>query len=203
MTQIVSDEQYGRASKKAHELVRRIAQGTLPFDLMMDLLQEIIEGKRTPKYPVKYYYPIPVDPTMLLTALLRSAGYDESMVVGTFTDENFPSWKAEPKEIKFAVAELPNCWNTNHMDLLAGMGLRPANLRETIAFQVKFPEAQGQRNLYALDVYEKKDPRNVLATRFYNACFRCFENMRRGLELHESSSRNIREETVFVAAVCE
>ena len=203
MTQKVSDEQYGRIWKKVQDLVRRISQGTLPFDLTMDLLQEISEGKKMPKYPVKYYYPIPVDPTMSLTALLRSAGYDENMVAGSdiFTNKNFPSRKAEPREIKFAIAELPNHYYASHVSILADMSLRPASLRETIAFQAKFPEAQGQRDLNVIDAYEREDRKN--SYHFCNACFDSRANGFRSLMLREASSRNINELTVLVAAVSE
>jgi len=202
MTQKVSDEQYGEIWRKLQDLARRISQGTLPFDLTMDLLQEIIEGKKTPKYPVKYYYPIPVDPMIPLTTLLRSAGYDENMVAGIFTDENFPPQRAGAKKIKFAIVELPNVYNSfSPESILTEMGLRPASLRETIAFQAKFPEAQGQRDLNVIDAYEREDRKN--SYHFCNACFDSRANGFRSLMLREASSRNINELTVLVAAVSE
>ncbi|MBI3088852.1 MAG: hypothetical protein HYY99_01180 [Candidatus Colwellbacteria bacterium] len=41
----VTDEQYNRFRRRADELVRRVDEGTLPFDKVMDALQATIEGR--------------------------------------------------------------------------------------------------------------------------------------------------------------
>ncbi|MDD5341423.1 MAG: hypothetical protein PHC97_03230 [Patescibacteria group bacterium] len=44
--QVVTDEQYGRVSKRTHELLTRFARGSVEFQPVMDGLQQLIEGKQ-------------------------------------------------------------------------------------------------------------------------------------------------------------
>lgn len=48
----VTDEQYGLAHRRLNEIARRLDEGTLPFNKVMDALQEVVEGYFDEKFPV-------------------------------------------------------------------------------------------------------------------------------------------------------
>lgn len=44
----ITDEQIGRLHRRADDMIRRAIEGTISFDLTMEALQAIIEGKHEP-----------------------------------------------------------------------------------------------------------------------------------------------------------
>lgn len=45
----LSNEELGRIQKRTNELVRRIEEGTLELDWVMEQMQRVVEGKKTPE----------------------------------------------------------------------------------------------------------------------------------------------------------
>lgn len=136
----VTDEQYGQLCRRAGELIRRVDEGTLPFDETFSELQRLIERQKTNKvFTVMVNYDLP------LKEMIKAGEYD--WVNSDITQKYFPVKGNGQAERELILVHFGRSMSSDKvLNELTRQGLKPAKIEDLLALgslrkelQRKFP----------------------------------------------------------------
>ncbi|MDP3999572.1 MAG: hypothetical protein Q8P76_03200 [bacterium] len=144
----VTDDQYGRLWKRLEEVARRVREGTLGFPETMTVLQEVVEGtvqqtvgvvRLLVDYASVYNKP--------LSQAIKKCGFD--WVEANIADTDFQVSNRANSTVEMRVFSTEDLVGktrsvTSHevLRILEGMGYRPAEIAELLAFGAEYQDAQ-------------------------------------------------------------
>jgi len=135
----VTDEQYGRLSRRTEELKRRVQEGTLSYEGVMEILQNVIEGL----FIASPLFKVTVDYTQTLKQMISAGKYDWAS--NDITTEHFPIQGKSQQEKDIIIFHFNRTITSD--DAIAEMdkaGFRPATIEELLALGAAQPELQEQ-----------------------------------------------------------
>ena len=145
----VTDEEYGCLVRRTGELVRRVDEGTLPFQEVMDGLQVLIEGRGEKSSLIESIHKVTVDYTKSLAEMIEAGKYDWKY--SDITQEHFPVQGQGREEKDVVLFHFGRYISSG--DAIAEMakaGYCPVQIQELLAFGGANPELQKQFPIVAL-----------------------------------------------------
>lgn len=139
----VTDEQYGNLWRRVTELVRRVDEGTIPYNPIMDGLQNLIEESTKP------IYNIVVDYNRSLADMIKAGKYDR--VNSDINSKHFPLKGKGKHELNATLFHFDRYIESD--DAIAEMdkqGYRPGKVEELLALGEKYPDLQKEFPIVAL-----------------------------------------------------
>lgn len=122
---LVTDEQLGQLARRQHDLFRRVREGTLPIDRVLDAFQQLIESPRDA-------FLVTVDRSISLAVMIEAGQYNR--ISPDITAEHFPIESSSTDVVKIELVHFGNGIRTNTVfEELRARDLRPATIEELLA----------------------------------------------------------------------
>lgn len=139
----VTDEQYGNLWRRATEFVRRVDEGTIPFEDAMTGLQNLVERL------FKTVYSIMVDYSQSLAKMVKAGNYD--WVNSDINSKHFPLKGKGKHKLEAVLFHFNRSIESD--EAIAEMNKQdyhPATIEELLALGKKYPDLQKEFPIIAL-----------------------------------------------------